>query len=48
MVGGIGFFATVPAPWNTASMIASLLTAMLSAWRTRTLSNGGFSLLNAR
>ena len=35
MVGGIGFLAALPAPWNTASMIAGLLTAMFSALRTR-------------
>ena len=45
MVGGIGFLATVPAPWNTASMIACLLIAMLSALRTRASSNGFFSVL---
>jgi hypothetical protein len=46
-VGGIGFFATRPAPWNTLSRIAFLLTAMLSAWRTSFESNGFFSTLNA-
>ena len=40
MVGGIGFLATVPVPWKTASMMACLLIAMLSALRTSGSSNG--------
>ena len=45
MVGGIGFLAGVAAPWNTASTIACLLIAMLSALRTSTLSNGACVVL---
>jgi hypothetical protein len=47
-VGGIGFFAATPAVRYTASMIAFLLIAMLTALRTRTSSNGFFVTLYAR
>ncbi len=48
MVGGIGLIATWPAPWKTASMMAFLLMAMLSALRTRTSSNGLLGVVHQR
>ena len=42
---GSGFFAGTPLPRYTPSMIAFLLMAMFTAWRTRTSSNGFLSTL---
>ncbi len=48
MVGGIGFFAGVARPWNTASTMACLLIAMSRALRTSVLSKGACVVLKAR